>query len=135
MNSVHELGSRTMSKNLTQEKYRVKPGQKQVECTECTAFGQPARPGPAPSPGRTPLPRAWRALPRACRALARRRVRPRSRLRSLACRSCRLRAPLLPPARPARAQSQHAQCPAPACARPAPPARAPAEPSAPCASA
>ena len=56
MNSVHEPGSRTMSKNLTQEKYQVKSGQKQVECTECTALGQPARP--------------CRALPRACRAPA-----------------------------------------------------------------
>ena len=32
MNSVHEPDSRTMSKNLTQEKYRVKSGQKQAEC-------------------------------------------------------------------------------------------------------
>ena len=40
MNSVHEPGSRTMSKNPTQEKYRVKSGQKQAECTECTALGQ-----------------------------------------------------------------------------------------------
>ena len=56
MNSVHEPGSRTMSKNLTQEKYQVKSGQKQVECTKCTALGQPARP--------------CRALPCACRASA-----------------------------------------------------------------
>ena len=45
MNSVHEPDSRTMSKNLTQEKYRVKSGQKQAECTECTDLGQPTARG------------------------------------------------------------------------------------------
>ena len=58
MNSVHEPGSRTMSKNLTQEKYRVKPGKTQAECTECTARW------PSNTPGRAPLLR--RARP--CRA-------------------------------------------------------------------
>ena len=75
MNSVHEPGSRTMSKNLTQEKYRVEPGQKQAECTECTAQSQPARPGRAP---RTCSPHALRPArllpaarcPRALRATA-----------------------------------------------------------------
>ena len=50
MNTVHEPGSRTMSKNLTPEKYRVKPGQKQVACTECTTSwpsSTPSRAGPA----------------------------------------------------------------------------------------
>ena len=61
MNSVHEPGSRTMSKNLTQKKYRVKSGQKQAECTECTALGQPARlPSPRRAPA-APLPRSPRA--------------------------------------------------------------------------
>ena len=41
MNSVHEPGSRTMSKNLTQEKYRVEQGQKQAKCTKCTALASP----------------------------------------------------------------------------------------------
>ena len=59
MNNVHEPGSRIMSENLTQEKYRVKPGQKQAECTECTAFGQPACPGREQA--------AQPALPRALR--------------------------------------------------------------------
>ena len=42
MNSVHESGSRTISKNLTPEKYRVKPGQKQAARAELLA--RPVRP-------------------------------------------------------------------------------------------
>ena len=72
MNSVHEPGSRTMSKNLTQEKYRVEPGQKQTECTQCTALAspraQPALPTPSPRPPRAPAAPLARLLPPAPRA-------------------------------------------------------------------
>ena len=92
MNSVHESGSRTMSKNLTQEKYRVKSSQKQAECTECPALGQPARPlaprAPAPAacapralqlPTR-PAPRALPAAAPVCAPCAVRLLRPPERL-------------------------------------------------------
>ena len=59
MNSVHEPGSRTMSKNLTPEKYRVKPGQKQAECTKCTALASlPAQAAHLGHPPAAPPPRA-----------------------------------------------------------------------------
>ena len=49
MNSVHLVA---------QEKYRVEPGPKQVECTECTARNQPSStPGLAPSAQAARLPR------------------------------------------------------------------------------
>ena len=75
MNSFHELGSRTMSKNLTQEKYRVKPSQKQAECT---AQSQPARPAPAcRAPCAHPAPAPLLPhTPRACRCLLRTPARP-----------------------------------------------------------
>ena len=64
MNSVHEPGSRTMFKNFDSGKYRVKPGKKQAECTECTAQGQAARPAPSqPCPARSARARACRARP------------------------------------------------------------------------
>ena len=61
MNSVHEPGSRTMSKNLTQEKYRVKSGKKQAEYTECTTLSQAAHPALRPRAPRAPAARAYRA--------------------------------------------------------------------------
>ena len=62
MNSVHEPGSRTMSKNLTSEKYRVKPGQKQAACTECTASWPSSTPGSVrPARPSLPVARATRA--------------------------------------------------------------------------
>ena len=72
MNSVHEPGSRTMSKKFDSGKYRVEPSQKQVECTECTAQGQPARPGRArPALPARPLHPAPARLQRACACLPR----------------------------------------------------------------
>ena len=52
MNSVHESSSRTMSKNLTPEKYLVKPGQKQAECTKCTTLAKPRAQRPCRAPQR-----------------------------------------------------------------------------------
>ena len=117
MNSVHELDSRTMSKNLTHEKYRVKLGQKQAECTECTALGQPARPAPRPRAPRlrpAPVPRPPRAPPTA-------RPAPAPFLSRAPLLQC-----LRPLARPCRAApnprpGRLAACPA----RPASPACAP----------
>ena len=66
MNRVHE---QCPKKNFDSGKYRVEPGQKQAECTECTAQGQPARPAPSqPCPARSARARA--CLPRAPRAPA-----------------------------------------------------------------
>ena len=102
MNSVHEPGSQTMSKNLTPEKYQVKPGKKQAECTECTVCY------PSNTPDRAPLPRSYALVaPRPCpthppppcasaRARAPSACVSRARLR-------RARARLRPPARPCRA--------------------------------
>ena len=119
MNSVHEPGSRTMSKNLTQEQYCVKPGKKQAECTKCTALASPRaqveHPAPVPRAIRPPL----RLLPRAFRVPA---AAPAPRTPHLptpavplprACRT-RARAPTscIPRARPLRARSPAAS-PAP----------------------
>ena len=97
MNSVHEPGSRTMSKNLTPEKYRVKPGQKQAECTKCTALANPrtqaARPAPRPRAPRTPAvvrslcpvparPCPARQRPATCRARSRSPRSPSAQLRA-----------------------------------------------------
>ena len=128
MNSVHEPGSRTMSKNLTQEKYRVKTSQKQAKCTECTALGQPARQSCAPNA----LSRAQRPAARAPRsAAARLRLRLPSVRLSGAPRQpasppvlARLLAPVsVPPcapqhARPARTSTLALRAPARAPARP-----------------
>ena len=48
-----------MSKNLTQEKYRVESGQKQIKCTECTALASPRAPREPCAPSR--------ARPKPCR--------------------------------------------------------------------
>ena len=121
MNSVHEPGSRTMSKNLTQEKYRVKPGKKQAECTECTARWPSNTPGRAPLPRRAHPCRAVRAPAAPCAPLPR-RARP--------CRAARPPASRAPsasvPARPTpRAPQRLAPTPV-SCA-----CRAPWAPSAP----
>ena len=130
MNSIHEPASRTMSKNLTQEKYRVEPGQKQAEHTKCTALASPRaqaapRPPSQPCPARStrahgycrspaaralacfaraPAPRvpAYRApVPPACRA-------PACRVPLLrACPAPRLR---LPNAQPHTQRLSPAQC-------------------------
>ena len=93
MNSVHEPGSRTMSKNLTQEKYRVELGQKQVKCTKCTALASPRAQRLGCEP-RATLPRPPRAC---CRLL------------------CAPASPLLPapvhPCRPPAARSLAARLP------------------------
>ena len=99
MNSVHELGSRTMSKKFDSGKYRVEPGQKQAECTECTTQGQPAR-----------CRACWAPRPRACRAPV------------PTCRARPCRAPYLPRVPAAR----HAcRTPCLLCATPATPSPAP----------
>ena len=98
---------------LTQENYRVEPGQKQAECTECTAQGQPARPARASAaPCRAPT-TPCREPPAPCHSRL-----PPSCLRApraLPCCSARLRAQL--PAAPARAPTHacpraHARLPA-----------------------
>ena len=110
MNSVHEPGSRTMSKKFDSGKYRVEPGQKQAECTECTAQSQPARPArPAPAcrPPRAFAPPAARPAraQRDCRRLLSTPARPlRSAPARLAACSARPRAYARPPARSARTQ-------------------------------
>ena len=103
MNSVHEPGSRTMSKKFDSGKYRVEPGQKQAECTECIAQGQPAHPGRAQRPGHVPA--AQSALPRTLRA--RPRLLPRAPRASLPCpRAC-----CRTPAASLRPLAQHARAP------------------------
>ena len=88
MNSVHLV---------TQEKKRVKTDRKWVECTECTAQGQPARPAPLLRTPRAPLPAVPAPAARAPSTLPARRApllhaqRPACALRAL-------------PARPASAQ-------------------------------
>ena len=125
MNSVHEPGSRTMSKNFDSGKYQVEPGQKQAECTECTAQGQPARPGREPS--------AHPALPRALRARPRLSLRPVARApRAYPSSACRARHACLCPRacqRPRSCRPPATRAPAPTCAL----SRAPthAQPSAP----
>ena len=135
MNSVHLV---------TQEKKRVKTDRKWAECTECTARGQPRRPGRAPTPAAPCRARACRPaacaparpampLPAPCRAYA--------RSRSARARCCRLRArALLPaPAHQRPAPSCHLRAPRTPRARPthapraphARPARAPARSPAP----
>ena len=111
MNSVHEPGSRTMSKNLTQEKYRVKSGQKQAECTECTTLGQPARPGRAPNAQATRALRTCRACCCASHACCR---APRALLHPAYLPSVRLPGAPRPLARP----PAPARLPAPACLPP-----------------
>ena len=127
MNSVHLV---------TQEKKRVKTDRKWVECTECTAQGQPRCPGHARPARPAPACRAPSALPSAQRPAARPapchppapepscRSPARARQRPCACR----------PARPStlalRATPAHACLPrAPGTpsthARPAPAARSP----------
>ena len=122
MNSVHEPGSRTMSKKFDSGKYRVEPGQKQAECTEYTAQDQPARPGRAPA-AQPALPRAPRA-PAACAPAARAHA-----AQAPAAPTCAPRAPRAcsSPARLQRAHSPSAQRllrPAATCAPHARPARA-----------
>ena len=106
MNSVHKLGSRIMSKNLTQEKYRVELGQKQAECTECTAQSQPQHPSRAPSACLLRAPCAFRL-----------RVRPHPRARSHPHTRSRARTPAAPaptpqrlPAHPARPAERLPPC-------------------------
>ena len=141
MNNVHEPGSRTMSKNLTQEKYRVKPGRKQAKCTECIALAslhaQVARPAlrsHAPRVPRAPLPRPLRPCS-ACLHARPTRARPR------APRAPHARPPGRPPARPpalptrARPNAPRAPARARACAccaphlRPAPNTQPNAQPA------
>ena len=99
MNSVHLV---------TQEKYRVEPGQKQAECTECTAQSQPAGPGRAPRACCRAQPRALRFRPPTLRAP-----------RAPAPAACAQRLPArLPAARPACTPALCPRAPAPA-ARPA----------------
>ena len=86
MNRVHNQ----CSKNLTQEKYRVEPGQKQVKCTECTALASPRAQAGSPAP-----------MPRMLRAPSRAFAAPPARLLPLAPRARapaapRARAPVLP---------------------------------------
>ena len=79
---------------VTQEEKRVKTDRKLAECTECTAQGQPRRPGCAPA-AQPALPRVLCARPRLLPRPAERAARaclPR------ACISCR--APRAPAARP-----------------------------------
>ena len=80
MNSVHEPGSRTMSKNLTPKKYRVKLGQKQAKCTKCTALASPRLPRSrcAPRPPRARLLRSTRPCPARLAACRARQRAPRS---------------------------------------------------------
>ena len=108
MNSVHEPGSRTMSKKFDSGKYRVEPGQKQAECTECTAQGQLTRPGRAPraqAARLAPRPRACRPAspaPRAracCSALPRAALACRTRCERLRPSACAPPAPRAPRAR------------------------------------
>ena len=145
MNSVHEPGSRTMSKNLTQEKYRVEPGQKIGRVHQVHSPGQPARPGHSPSsqaarptrhcraccrtpraPSSAPLPRAQPRAPRVrpCSTRQRRscRAHPLAQ-RPLSPIACAPRARPLAPCHPASARLA-------ACAPAASPARPPARPSA-----
>ena len=141
MNSVHEPGSRTMSKILTQEKYRVNPSRKQAKCTEYTALASPsaqtARPAPRPRAPRAPrAPAAARPLlphARSPRAFA--RLLPTRPCPALQRRSCR--APALPaPTSAYRLRAHLRACCAPTCAPRAPslaPTCAPRAPSlAPC---
>ena len=111
MNSVHEPGSRTMSKNLTQEKYRVEQGQKQVGRTECTAKSQPACPGRArPAPACRARPARLRP---ACRAPLPRMMPPAPHARVPAAPRARGLSFLAAPARAPSACPTCAQSPAP----------------------
>ena len=105
MNSVHEPSSRTMSKYFDSGKYRVEPGQKQAECTKCTALASPGAQAARPAPCRAA---ATRLRPAAARP-------PRTPTQSppAARAKLALRAPARSPCAP-----QHARL------RPSAPARA-----------
>ena len=125
MNSVHEPGSRTMSKNLTQEKYQVEPGQKQAECTECTVQSQPTRPGHARPVPSACLPRAQRG-PLTCAPPAARLPPPA--LHSGAPTAPHARAPSSLQRPPARPRTNSCALRARPAARPAPAQRLPSCP-------
>ena len=105
MNNVHLV---------TQEKKQVKTDRKWAKCTECTAQGQHARLGRAPSAqaARLPLPccarparpaRRW--LPSARLPPTRPAAPPRARPRACRARVCRLRAQ-----HHNTSKSQHTEC-------------------------
>ena len=76
------------------KKKRVKTDRKWAECTECTAQGQPRRPGHEPPARPAPACRAPSALPPAC-ACAQLPRTPKRPLRSSAAAAC-LRLPARP---------------------------------------
>ena len=114
MNSVHEPGSRTMSKKFDSGKYRVKTDRKWAKCTECTAPSQPAPSHACACCRALPCPTRPARLPPSCALRARvllpperpTRLRPRAQ-RPAACAPCLRIAPSRAPSACLRAQ--HAQ--------------------------